>query len=268
MSPSAVWWRPLPPALKPAVRPAALFLLPPFLALLEPKAALFAAGAVKISPDDVQREVDAVFSDPAFQEGLDASHSGPEALLAMLMREIARLFLKLLKFLTELHAENSLVFWSIFILLAVVLVLILTHIGWSLSLAFRGVPAGESGAGDDGPSERTRRFQDLRAEARGLAVEGRFRDAVRFLLLALLSLLEERRVLTVARGWTNREILSRLRARSNLSQEIDLFRDAVEAACYGGLPASGEDFQRCDGTLEHLTAQIDQAPPEKGMNQR
>ena len=227
------------------------------------KAALVAAGAVKTSPDEVQREVDAVFSDPAFQEGLEASHAGPEALLAMVSREIQRLFLKLLEYFNEFHAEHYFVFWAVFMMLLVVLILILTHIGWSLSLAFRGIPGSEKGLGDDGPSERTRRFRDLREEARRLAVEGRFRDAVRVLLLALLSLLEERRVLTVARGWTNREILSRLRVQSSLGQEMELFRDAVEAACYGGVAAGVEDFERCYSTLEHLTAQIDQAPERK-----
>jgi hypothetical protein len=204
----------------------------------------------------VQREVEAVFSDPALQEGLEATHGGPEALLAMLYQQLRSLFVKLLSFLDELHAENSLLFWTIFIFLAIILILILIHMGWSLSLAFRDVSMGRW-ADEDSPADRRRRFHDLRLEARRLATEGRFREAVRLLLLALLSLLEERRVLTIAIGWTNREILARLRLRSALDTQLDVFRDRVEAASYGGAAVSPRDFQECDATLEDLTLHLE-----------
>ena len=208
----------------------------------------------------VQREVEAVFSDPAFQTGLQTTHGGPQALLAMIFQEIRHLLLKLLRVLDQLHAENSAVFWTIFIVLAIILVLILIHIGWSLSLAFRGLPRSDRSA-EDSPAERRRRYRDLRSEARRLAEEGRCREAVRFLLLALLSLLEERRILTVASGWTNREILARLRFRSAVSRELAAFRDRVETASYSGAALSLNDFQECDTTLEHLTLHLEVKAP-------
>src|SRR5882762_7766908 len=136
---------PLPHAPARRARQKMVFSMGAFPALL----ALGAFAPAEAPPTEVvQREVEAVFSDPAFRTGLQTTHGGPQALLAMIFQEIRHLLLKLLRVLDQLHAENSVAFWAIFIVLAIILVLILIHIGWSLSLSFRGLPRSDRAAED------------------------------------------------------------------------------------------------------------------------
>jgi hypothetical protein len=218
-----------------------------------------ASPAADSSPRAVDEAVEEVFSDPAFRRGLAATSGGFPDLVAWLWREAIGLYVRLIRALQDLELRSPLLFWAIVAFLVLLLFLILFHIGWMLSLAFRGHAAGEVGGAPAGAAVRALRFRELRAEAGRLAQAGRLREAARRLLLAVLELLEEKRVLRLARGWTNREILERLRfrLRGALDAELERFGAVMEAACYGDGEVSPEDFQSFDALLDRLLAQVD-----------
>jgi hypothetical protein len=213
------------------------------------------AVAAETSEGAVDRAVAEVFSQPAFREGLGATSGGLAELLAWLRREWDRLLYRIFDGLGELRVSSPVLFWALLAVLLLVLLALLFHIGWTLSLAFRG-GGGEAGADVEDHTRRARRSRELRGEARRLALQGEWREALRQLLLALLALLDERRILHVAQGWTNREILARLRSRSGLGPELDRFGSAVETAAYGGRDVRGEDFAAFDRLVDRLEARL------------
>ena len=238
-----------------------IFVPKPVQAVTGTAAFLFALPVVgEMTSADVDRAVEEVFSDPAFREGLEGSHSGAGSLLVFLVEAIQRLFARILENFSGLQASSPLLFWLLFTVLVIVLLALLTHIVWTLAMVFRGAGGTEGGEEEAVSQERARRFAELRSHAHELAVRGRFREAAHHLLLALLSLVEERNVLKLARGWTNREVLDRLRARGT-ADELELFGGAVEKAWYGGEAVSRHDYGQLAEVLDRIAPAVVTRPP-------
>ncbi|RMG15823.1 MAG: DUF4129 domain-containing protein [Planctomycetota bacterium] len=209
------------------------------------------------SPEEVEEAARAVFRDPAFARGLDASHVGPEELLEALERWVLDGFRALVGALQGLAAASPLLYYLLICSLLAVLLLLLWHMAVTLRAAFAGgVLAGDESSAEDA-AERARRFRDLRREAEGLAAAGERREALRVLLLALLALLSEERVLRVARSQTPREVLSRLEDR--VGERLGSFGRAVEEALYGGADVGADDFTACADTVDALARQVRRA---------
>jgi Domain of unknown function (DUF4129) len=248
---------PSPPEPRPRRLPSALAALPALAALAALPRPVRAAGGA--DPEAVRRAVEEVFADPALRP--QGSHGGGVSIAEYLQLLFRRFLAWVREFFTRLSEENPLLFYLIFALLVFLLLLLLAHIAWTLSLAFRG-PRGGAGDGEaalDSPAARARRFQELRQEALGLAREGCYREAIRTLLLALLSLVEERRALAVSRGWTNREVLARLRLGAGNAALAESFAGTFDRAWYGGAAGGQEDFDRCADFVDQVAGELREA---------
>lgn len=232
----------------------------PHLILLTPMA--WSLGTARCHPADttsgrVDQAVETVFKDPRLQEGLQTSHSGLEALLRNVSIYLLKLWQTIFDWLLDLYLENPLLYYLLLVALSLVALLLIAHIVWTFVIAFRGAPGRETPDDEiDDPHERVRRSQDFRHEAQELAAAGRFREATRALLLALLALIEERHLMRVGPGWTNREILTRLRLRTRGTSELDVFEGTVEKVWYGGLPLSSKDFEKLNHILDRFSDRI------------
>lgn len=206
--------------------------------------------------DDVRQAIDGVFSDPAFAEGLDTTHLTLDELFELIGHYIDEAYRALLNWLASLYAESPLLWFMLVAVMLVVGVGLMFHMAWTFTRAFRGVGEGEEGVAAGGRAARERRYRDLRAEATGLADAGDPREATRTLLLALLALLSEEQVLTVARSWTPREIVARLSARSGFGPELSEFGAAVEDAAYAEHVLTRDAFDACERALEGLVPSL------------
>lgn len=225
--------------------------------------------------EETRRALADVLADPGLQRGLQP-RSDVQRALEDLWRRIRGWFSDLTDGLLDLRFESPVLFWLVFGALVLVALLLLAHIGWTVAQAMR-TPRRESGPErPDQTDEQGRRARSraLRSRAHELAHGGDRRAGVRHLLLAMLALLEERRLLTVARSWTVREVLERLARRVP-----ELFALAggpapparpgrtdlvarIEHACYGASEVSQGDFLAVDGWLDDLLG----ASPEAGQS--
>lgn len=211
--------------------------------------------AVNVSPEAVDRAVREVLADPAYAEALKARSGAMEEMLRWLSSAVPRLIGWILEKAVELHEAAPAVFWLTFLALSVLLFLLVMHIGWTLTVAFRRSPGTGAGAGDpEARRERARQSVEILDEARRLAIEGRMREALHGLLLSVLALVEERRILRIARGWTHREIASRLRVPEPLKEDLRELHGTIESVWYGKAKATSDDFERCDAAARRLTA--------------
>ncbi|MEM7235092.1 MAG: DUF4129 domain-containing protein [Planctomycetota bacterium] len=208
------------------------------------------------SPENVRQIVESVFRDPELAEGLQSGSGDTSQLVAWLFQKAIELFADLVQFLQVLRLESPVLFYALLGVLVVLLVAILAHIGYTLSKVFGQAP--EKAVDDDeSPAARVRRFQDLRSLALTRAGEGDYREASRLLLIALIALVEERKVLKVAQGWTNQEIAARLESRAGLDELRD-FASSIDAIWYGEQRVGNDDFEvlnrRLDDFLRRLRA--------------
>jgi hypothetical protein len=157
-----------------------------------------------------------------------------EAWLAFFDR-LARGLDSLLAWFDGLRIESPLLYWSALVALALVAVVLLAHMAWSIRAALRA-----SAPDDERAVAGPRR--DLVDEAARLAAQGRFLDAARRLEHACLDELMAQGAIELARGDANRVLRRRLadaplaepRRRELLGLvdrlESRLFRDPVDDA--------------------------------------
>lgn len=208
------------------------------------------------SPEGVERAVQATFADPELAQGLETAHFGLQDVSGGLWSAVVRGWRRLQSFATELFRSSPLGYGALFAGMLLVLALLIAHIAWSVRQAFSRGDAGQPGEEEvEDAAARRRRSQELRAEARALAAEGRLREAARRLLLAFLALLAERRVLEVARSWTHREVLARLELPPAARRELEEFVRLADEACYADRAPAPEALARGEALLERLERQ-------------
>lgn len=95
-------------------------------------------------------------------------------------------------------------------------------------------------------------FEALATAARG---EGRFVEAVRWLLHAALARLERAEKRKPRPGATNREVLRRYRA-TPLGEPLQMLVDTVDVHWYGDRPADEADFERCHDSYQQFHAAL------------
>jgi hypothetical protein len=210
------------------------------------------------TPREVRDAVAAVFEDPALQDALRPRGSPPQT-LSDLLRWLWDQYTRLLDWLEALRISSPGLYWLTITLLLVILVLLVWHVCWTFSAVMRGRRPAASDTAED-RTGRVRRYADERRRAHELAGRGEYAQAARALLVALLALLDERRILRLARGWTNREILQRLARQERIRADLGEFGSAVEGACYGQRELRAEDFARVQAALERIVAQLGGEP--------
>ena len=198
-------------------------------------------------PEEVQRSLDRLLQDPVFQDGLSRSHHQALSWREYLLMKVLHWYALVMEWLFDLKDESPILYYLMFAGLLLLLVLLLTHMVMTFARTLRHqeplvtAPTPEV--------IRRAQFIERRQQARLLARQGHTKDAVRELVLALLTLLEERRH-AVALNWTNREILQRLRLATDAHQALRHFETTVESLSYGGEVPRAEDFDRLDQVLQ------------------
>jgi hypothetical protein len=99
---------------------------------------------------------------------------------------------------------------------------------------------------------------DARARAETLAREGDYRGAVRFLALAALLWLDERKALAYDPHQTNREHLARLRERPAAREGLAPIVDAADRVWYGGAPLDAAGYAEVARQVDALRAADEQ----------
>lgn len=97
---------------------------------------------------------------------------------------------------------------------------------------------------------------DLLAEARRLADEGRFSEAIVYLFSYELLLLDQHQLLRLVRGKTNRQYLRELRDRPALAAILERTMQTFEAAFFGHKTIPHTTFAACWQDLEALHAEL------------
>lgn len=210
-------------------------------------------------PEAVDRAVEAVFARPDLERALDARPGAAEDLVARALAEIERLWRELQSWFGDLAIESPSLYYALLLALLALLGLLVWHLGWTVRSVLRAGAMGP--AVEVATGRRSKDYRELRDEARALAAAGRRREALHVLLLALLALLEERRVLQVARGWTVREILGRLEHRAAPDAELRAFGRAVERSTYGGADLDADEFVRLEAAVERVAREARLAAP-------
>lgn len=103
---------------------------------------------------------------------------------------------------------------------------------------------------------------ELLAEARRLAVEGRFSEAITYLFGYELLALDRQHVLRLARGKTNGQYLRELRSRPSLAAILKRTVQAFEAAYFGRKTIPPQTFAACWRDLDLFHAELALSPPE------
>ncbi len=165
--------------------------------------------------------------------------------LFALILEILEWILVPFRWLFELTAGlPSFLRWMIVLGLAVLAIVLIVHIAYTLVTAIR-IPKRVSDSGLDtkrrgiGPSELDR----LAYEAAG---RSDFITAIRFLFRASVVRLELFEKKSNRPGTTNRELLRRYQNRPELSSSLRKFVETIDRKWYGDELCSGEDFQSCE----------------------
>ena len=215
--------------------------------------------AVRPSGQDVQSTVESVFRDPELANGLrPPSELGS---IGQLIEWARSVFFSWVDWITQLRVESPGLFILLFAVLVVTLILMIWHIVYTMRRVF-GARTAEGRAPRAVESElRVRHSSELRARARELAEQQQFREAARHLLLALLAILEERRIVHVAGGWTNREILGRVAARCGGSAELQTFGRTLEHSSYGGMELERSGFGDLEAIFDHLRTRLHRGSP-------
>lgn len=139
------------------------------------------------------------------------------------------------------------------VVILVLAVLLLVGAAVYLLRALRLSVARESDARRASLAERRERSDQLRRAAEQLAASGQFAEATRLLYLSALYALDERAVLHLETGLTNREHLYRLGQAHPVV--ADVFRDVVdryERVRYGRTSITAEGFAELSGRAQEL----------------
>jgi hypothetical protein len=142
--------------------------------------------------------------------------------------------------------------WLIVVVLAVVLVAILVHIGWTLMQAMSGGRRPRRGAAL--PSELVSvelTVTELEQAADQAFNEGVLIEAVRFLFRAALTGLSDREKKKFRRGMTNRQYLNHFR-HTSLLPHLQIFVSTIELKWYGDEPCESHDYNECRGAYQQI----------------
>lgn len=209
------------------------------IGLLLTVAACSASGAERPPPEKLRADLADILARPEYHR--------PEAswLREMLRKALAWLRDQFegrwLPGVDRLREAWPALYWAIVAVLAVLLGLLVWHIGLALSLAFRERkrPAQAQAATAHAPDPEA-----LRDQAAQLAREGRHREAILLLHEALLHFLDRRDVVRFDPSRTNWELAGAAAAPA-LRAELTGLADRLDALLYGAAAADADEYHRC-----------------------
>ena len=201
-------------------------------------------------PVERQRILDDVFADPAYDRYLESREADLKWVenLLELAKEAVMWLDRVGTRLSNLSTTQPIFFWLIMIGLSAILALLLWHIGYSVSRAFRRTAPKAPGAVSS-EEERPARVRALVEQAESLARDGVYAEALRFLLLALVAHTQETNTRLLA-GWTNLELVRQVRIHPDFHEPLNRFVQTVDHVWYGRNQATLDDYGRSAAFVE------------------
>ncbi|MEN6344211.1 MAG: DUF4129 domain-containing protein [Armatimonadia bacterium] len=139
-------------------------------------------------------------------------------------------------------------YWVIVFLLVAVLALLLYHIALTLRMAFAGPRRRQEAP----VSVRQVSPDALRARAESMAKQGRYLEAIRALLEALMRRLDRLEVTPYDPSRTNWELLEALAAAPVIAREFEPLARRLDLVLYGGAVADAETFRICAEQVDRI----------------
>jgi hypothetical protein len=191
-------------------------------------------------PDDdtIRHHLDDVLSRPEFHP--------EENFWVQLVKLINRFF----GWLNGLGDSSPALFWLLLTGLVIVLILLVSHIAWSVVKVLR-LP-GHISPEDDLKGRRGRLSSACREEAARHAAAGNFTEAIRFLFLALVYRFDESGRVSFQKAYTNREYLTHFGDRPSLYRDLKVFVDTLDDNWYGQRSTERERYENCLALYESL----------------
>jgi hypothetical protein len=168
-------------------------------------------------------------------------------------RWIKELLTSFAAWLAGLHGRSPALFWVLLVGCVVLLLLLLTHIIWTLHRVWYASarPLRESAA-----KERRRLSQRFRAEADLHAAAGDYTEAIRCLFLALVYRFDESGRIDFRSAYTNREYLALCAGRPDVQAGLREFVDTLDENWYGQHPSAPGQFERSRALYDELTTSL------------
>jgi hypothetical protein len=200
------------------------------------------AVAPQPSEDEIRRQLDDIFSRPEF------SGHGRETWLM----QIAKWLGELLQWLGGLHEKAPVLYWVLLVGCLVALVLLLTHIGWTVRrVLFTGARLLEA---DEPERQRSRLSRTYWEEANRAAAAMDFTEAIRFLFLSLVYRFDESGRVNFQQAYTNREYLALFADRPPVHDPLKVFVDTLDDYWYGLRATDRRQYEECLALFEGLTS--------------
>jgi len=137
--------------------------------------------------------------------------------------------------------------WCILSLLA-----ILGHIIWTLYKLLAGGRRSSAEPDTSFESVRQKSFEELRQLGQQLSAEGRFREALGMIMLALLRRLDDFRVIQFHQSKTNGEYMREYPASVPCRDDFCQFVLSFDSEVYGGASCGQATFQRMNSLFEQI----------------
>jgi hypothetical protein len=209
-------------------------------------ACLAAAGAAAAPPhpsdEAVRQRLDEILARPEF-----ARREPRVNWLLLVLRAI-------FAWLAGLHAAAPVLFWFLLTVCAMLLVLLLGYIIWSVARA-AAVGHRTRSAEAQAAEKRGRLSLTCREEASRRAEHGDFTEAIRYLFLALVCRFDERGRVNFERAYTNREYLGLFADRPPVHADLKVFVDTLDDRWYGQHLSGRRQYEECLALYDRLERQ-------------
>lgn len=157
--------------------------------------------------------------------------------------------------LAGLHESNVVLFWLILVGCVVLLLILVGHVGWTVSRVFSA--GGQRPDPETAEAKRQRLSLAHWEEALRRAQQREFTEAIRFLFLSLVYRFDESGRVGFQQAATNREYLASLADRPRVQADLKVFVDTLDDHWYGQHPTEERQYQSCLALYEHLQRQRD-----------
>jgi hypothetical protein len=194
------------------------------------------------SEEEIRRKLAEVFSRPEFSRG------GRGNWLLRLGQWLSDLF----RWLGELSDTDPVLYWVLLVGCLVLLVLLLTHIGWTVRRVLFVTP--RLAGWDGGASQRSQLSRTYWEEARRRADALDFTEAIRFLFLSLVYRFDESGRVNYQQAYTNREYLALFAYRPPVHDQLKVLVDTLDDYWYGLRSTDRRLYEECLALYEGLTS--------------
>ena len=200
-----------------------------------------AQSAALPAPDAIREKAAEVLARPDFHVKPESAESAFDT-FAILLKFLGWILKPFIWVLEMTEGLPALLRWSIVVGLFVLLVLLVLHIGITITRAMRGPVRDKLVTAAAAVTQLDPKDFETRAEQ--AAQRGEWVDAIRFLFRASLLRLETREKRRFRVGTTNREHLRRYRG-TPLFSPIQALVDLIDRKWYRGEDSSAADFEAC-----------------------